>query len=513
MRQFKKVFIGLGIVLILALLVNFGLNLWIKHQLPQIINDENNSPHQISYKDISVSLFTQNIQISDIDIVPKNSVGKDTIKRGLYAKAERIEVVSFGLIDLLRTDKITARSLIISDPDITLYREKNKKDNQDDNGRLDKIITVSDLYINRGKVKIIESGSDREVLVANNVNFNLEGILVSDQTIKQDLPLTYRQYSLTTDSIYYRAGQYYDLKTNKISVTDRQVDISKIKLLPRYSRAGFSNVIDKEQDLFAVAADSATIRNMIWGFKDEDFFYSAQSVNFFGLDANIYRDKTLPDDPKKKKLYSEQLREIDFDLKVDTLRFQRSKLVYEEAKNEYGAGKLIFNNFNLTATSLNSGYKKTKVPNVDIKINCTFMNAAKFETEWTFNILDKSDSFNIKGRIYDLPLDNMSAFTKPYLNAKTKGVIDRVYFNFSGNDLGSKGDFAIEYDDLKVEIFRKKDRKKKNKILSAIANLFVKNDTNDEVTTAEVAVDRDQQKSFFNLLWISIADGLKKILV
>ena len=71
MRQFKKVFIGLGIVLILALLVNFGLNLWIKHQLPQIINDENNSPHQISYKDISVSLFTQNIQISDIDIAAR----------------------------------------------------------------------------------------------------------------------------------------------------------------------------------------------------------------------------------------------------------------------------------------------------------------------------------------------------------------------------------------------------------------------------------------------------------
>jgi hypothetical protein len=41
----------------------------------------------------------------------------------------------------------------------------------------------------------------------------------------------------------------------------------------------------------------------------------------------------------------------------------------------------------------------------------------------------------------------------------------------------------------------------------------VKNDTNDEVTTAEVDVERDQQKSFFNLVWISIADGMKKILV
>ncbi len=513
--RYKKILIGVGIVLLVILLVNVGLNLWIKYQLPNIIHEENKSPHRITYDDISVSLLRQNILISDVNIVPKEATRDDKVKyKGLYATVKSVEVANFGLYDLIFSDKISASSLIVTEPNVTLYQLKIKEKEVDSVAtRMNKIITVSDLYLHRGSLELIDFESKKRQFLGSNINFNLEGILVTEQTLKQKLPLTYRQYSLSCDSIFYSADKFYNLEATEFKTDERQASVKNVKLIPLYSRDSFSKAIDKESDLFAVSVDSTAIRDIIWGFKDEEFFCSAGSVNFIGLNANIYRDKTVRDDPKKKKLYSELLRNLDFDMKIDTLRMRNSKIVYEEAKNEYGAGKLSFSNFNLIATSVYSGFKKTKLPNVNIHIDCRFMNAARFETDWSFNVMNQAEAFNIKGRIYDLPLENMSAFTKPYLNAKTKGVIDRVYFNFSGNDNGAGGDFAIEYDDLKVEIFRKKDRKKKNKILSAIANLFVKNDTNEEVTTAEVAVTRDKQKSFFNLLWISLADGLKKILV
>jgi len=232
------------------------------------------------------------------------------------------------------------------------------------------------------------------------------------------------------------------------------------------------------------------------------------------VDANIYRNKMPEDDLTKKKLYNDLLRNIPFELKVDTLFVKNSRLIYEEEVDfSKGPGILTFNKFNMFVTGIASGKNKTKMPDVKINVKAQFMNVAPLEVDWTFNVLDKSDGFNIKGKILNFPAERISTFTKPYVNATIKGDLDEVYFNFSGNDDIARGDFAINYDDLKVDIFKKKERKKKNKFLTSIANLFVKNDTKDKINAAEIEVERIKEKSFFNFLFRAIAEGLVKILI
>ena len=141
------------------------------------------------------------------------------------------------------------------------------------------------------------------------------------------------------------------------------------------------------------------------------------------------------------------------------------------------------------------------------------MKESPLNVDWSLNVLDKSDGFNIKGRILNFDAQKIVLFTKPYMNVTTKGILNEVYFNFTGNDVNAKGDFAIKYDNLKVQIYRKNDREKVNKFLTALGNLFVKNDTKGELKSAEVELDRIQEKSFYNFLWRSIAEGLKKILL
>ncbi|MBF03551.1 MAG: hypothetical protein CMP76_09670, partial [Flavobacterium sp.] len=104
-------------------------------------------------------------------------------------------------------------------------------------------------------------------------------------------------------------------------------------------------------------------------------------------------------------------------------------------------------------------------------------------------------------------------FTKPYLNVVVKGDLEKVYFNFKGNDVVNQGDFALKYDDLKVEIYQNNKRYKKNGLLTAIGNLFVKDDSGEELKAVSVKVERVPEKSFYNLLWISVADGLKQVLL
>jgi len=205
---------------------------------------------------------------------------------------------------------------------------------------------------------------------------------------------------------------------------------------------------------------------------------------------------------------------LKFDLKVDTLKIRNSIVEYEEEKSaKVGAGKLSFTHFNLTGNNIYSGFKKEKLADTKFKIKCKFMNDSPLDVSWKFNIMDKSDGFNINGTLTKLDVEKMSAFTKLYMSVSAKGIMDEVHFNFTGNDKRNAGQLAVKYDDLKFVIYQKDDRKKKNKLLTFVASIFVKKDTKNKVKDAHVDVARAADKSFFNFLWISVADGLKKILI
>lgn len=189
-------------------------------------------------------------------------------------------------------------------------------------------------------------------------------------------------------------------------------------------------------------------------------------------------------------------------------------LVYEEEVNaQRGPGKLTFNNFNLNATGIQSGFEQKKVKDVVIDVQSRFMNESSLKVHWTFNVLDKTDRFHIKGTFFNFNLKALYPFTKDHMKVSFKGNLEKVLFNFKGNDKGSAGDFALQYRDLKVKFYKKKNPKKVNKFKTAVANLLIKNDSKGQTKNVKIEIDRDQDRSFYNLLWKSIAEGLKKILI
>ena len=64
-----------------------------------------------------------------------------------------------------------------------------------------------------------------------------------------------------------------------------------------------------------------------------------------------------------------------------------------------------------------------------------------------------------------------------------------------------------------MKLYKKEKPEKEAKLKSAIANLLVKNDSKDKTKTADIEIERIQEKSFYNFLWRSIAESLKKILI
>ncbi len=520
MKWYKKAIIAVVSVFLLIVLVNIALNFWIAKKLPQIINEANESPYLITYKDLDISLLNRNLEATEIVVVPKSSLNNSANKAGIYANIGSLEVSNFNIWDIIFSDKIHAKSLTLTKPEITIIKDrtkkvkgKNKAVRDDIVAPFSKLIYVSDVFMKNANVRMVDMKNEA-ILTVYNMSFNLEQILVTEETLAQKLPFSYGKYKVICDSVFYQPSVFYQIRGKDFKTTEQTLSIGTFEMVPQQNRKAFVKMLATEKDQFAIKGKSITVNQMKWGFDKEELFLNLDGLVLDEVDANIYRNKLPADDLTKKKLYSELLRNIPVELTVDTLFVKNSRLVYEEEVDfTKGPAIVTFNKFNMFVTGIASGKNKTKMPDVKINVKAQFMNVAPLEVDWTFNVLDKSEGFNIKGKILNFPGERISTFTKPYVNATLNGTLEEIYFNFTGNDNTSKGDFAINYEDLKVDIFQKKERKKKNKFLTSIANLFVKDDTKDKVTSAEVDVERIKEKSFFNFLWRSIAEGLKKILI
>jgi hypothetical protein len=512
----KKIIFGLAAFLIVLLFINVGLNFWLTNQLPKVIKENNETPYHITYEKLTIDLLPANIYISDIMVLPKIKPENSSAKIGVYAKTASITITNFSIWQLLFNDIIKAKSITVNQPNVILYKKDNNARNiqKEVVEPFDKIISVTNIFLNKGKLVVISTLDNKTILSTQNISASLEGIIISDPITKSSIPFLFDKYIVDCDSLYYKPNEFYTIKAQKIRTENHWLHIKNFEYLPEYSRAAFVKKIAKEKDHFTIKASSLDINSMDWGFKNDVFFFKAKSVVLDGMNANIYRNKIPEDDLSKKPLYNALLRKIKFPLQIDTLLIKSSKLVYEEEINfEKGPAKLTFDHFNLNAIHIKSGFDLKKTADVDIKINCRFMKDSPLKIHWTFNVLDLKDGFTIKGNIQNFDIQSMYQFTKPYINTSFEGVLNSYSFNITGNDKNAYGHANLKYKDLKVTFYKKDDPDKKAKFKSAVTNLILKKDSDGKSKEAKIELERIQEKSFYNFLWISIAESLKKILI
>ncbi|WP_027378738.1 hypothetical protein [Chryseobacterium daeguense] len=353
---------------------------------------------------------------------------------------------------------------------------------------------------------------DSEPLTFNELNATINNVEYKSKPDGYGHTLKVGNYFLTTKNFAYRT-QFYSMTVGLLKLNKNKVQINSFAMKPLVSRAQFIKMIPVERDLYDITANQITADGN-WDLFSQNKSINASNVTIQSADANIFRSKIPKDDPKEKPLYSRMLRSIKIPLIVNNLDLKNSKLVYEEdTPQSDGPGKLTFGNFNMNVKNLNSAKTKGKPTRVDIKINCSFMNLAPLAVNWNFDVADQRDIFNISGRTLNLPAAGINPFMRPYLHVTATGTIQEMLFNFNGNPKGLRGRFNLRHKDLKVSILDKNNEEKKG-FLSAVANLLVKSNSGrlpQDVIIEDV--ERDPTKSFFNLFWKGIEQGLKKTLI
>jgi len=353
----------------------------------------------------------------------------------------------------------------------------------------------------------------KQPLAFHDLNATINAIEIGAKPNNQGLDFKVKDYFLTTRNFAYRT-EFYNLSVGLLKLNKNKVQINSFAMKPIVSRAQFIKMIPVERDLYDLKA-SQIIADGNWDLFSSQKSINASNVTIQSADANIFRSKIPKDDPKVKPLYSKLLRSVKIPVSVHNLDLKNSVLVYEEDTPESaGPGKLTFSNFNMNVKNLNSAKTKGKPTRVDIKINCSFMNLAPLSVNWNFDVADQNDGFAISGKTSNLPASGINPFIRPYLHVTaTSGTIQEMLFSFKGNPAGLHGTFNMKHKDLKIAVLNKHNHEKKG-VLTAVANLFLRTDSGSLPEAVSVEdVERDPTKSFFNLFWKGIEQGLKKTLI
>ncbi|WP_228409699.1 hypothetical protein [Chryseobacterium sp. T16E-39] len=238
----KKSLIGLGVLAIIFLLANFGLNIWLKTQLPKYI--KNNTDYKVSYKTLDVDIGSGNILAKGITINSKNPQNTNVI--GLQGTIDTLKISRLGIYDAVVNKTISSTDLLLANPNlnVTLAKPVDKK-----NGKKRNPVLFENIRINKGNINIFKYNKQK-FLGVKQFNLFVENLQMTEESVEDKLPVVFDKYDIKGKDFFFRLDNVYALTIKRISTTNGQMLVEDFKLIPLLSFNQFKKFYPQKNKLF-----------------------------------------------------------------------------------------------------------------------------------------------------------------------------------------------------------------------------------------------------------------------
>ncbi|MCP9198690.1 hypothetical protein MKO06_02140 [Gramella sp. GC03-9] len=504
MKRSSKIAVSLlvfiGILAVALLILNNFLEGKIKKSLEEKLTRANTS-----FEKVDVKLLDRSAEVIDAHVELRNK----------NFKVDTIVLNDIGIWKYLTTKNIVVGELQISNPVVKITQNKSEsKDPGKDksSGGLQEQILIKKVRVNGGSFQMFENDTASAMLFASLQKLQLNEVRIDSASLKEKVPFEYQLKHLEVDSLYFDLSEQQELVLEQLLVRDLDLQINGFKVLPKYSKAGHQQTIEVEKDWYDLVIDSISMQDFGWSVQNDSLKFENSLTHINGVNFEVYRNKLKPDDTTFKPLYSRAIRKLPFLINIDSIEISDAYIKYEERiQADRPPGMVEFANLNVSVQNItNMGLGRDDFPKTRVTANTDFMKGAPLSIDWQFDISDRNDAFQLSGQMGRLQASQMNKFTEAGLNLHISGDILEMYFNFYGDNTSAKGDMKLEYNDFKVEVLQK-DGENKNKVISALANLIVRNKAvKGEQSYKEIKAQRDQTKSFWNYFWLMIKNGAFK---
>ncbi|MCG1036329.1 DUF748 domain-containing protein [Polaribacter sargassicola] len=489
------------IFFVILLLSFFLLNFFVAKKINSLIGSELKEKG-IEFKSKSSSnILLGNLSLSEVEIK----------KDSLFFKSKLIDIQGISYYKLLINNDISINSVIIKKPELSgkIANDTLKgKSEKNTINKKQKGFKIHSLKVLNGTLNIEDINSKKTE--AKKINITIKDIVLNDNK-NSIIPFLYDDLNIEISDIKRKVSEIQELNVGRIFIDNNLLVIDDLALNPLKDESNYIKYVKEEKELISLKIEkikSSSFRVL----PSDSMSVLTEKLDISNMNFELFLDKThFSTSYKNKGLYSKVLRELPFHLQIKELGINNSKLIYKELTDkEKAPGVLVFNDLNVSIKNIDNSKKNTTDTEFVLKAN--FMNSSPLDVKYTFAINNLQDEFRIRGTLKNVTSKNMSSYISPAMNVKMEGFINRMDFDFEGNNHVSNGEFNIDFKNFKVKILN--EERELDKILSFLANIFVKDSAKDGMVKVKIeGVERDKTKSFWNFFWKNIEEGLKESLL
>jgi len=321
---------------------------------------------------------------------------------------------------------------------------------------------------------------------------------------------------------FYTSEKLYQLTATGMKLNNKEghINIRQVAIKPTLSQAAFAKRIKVQTDRLDMTFSNIDLTGVDFKKLINDNILEIKTASLQPL-LRIFNDRTVAIDSSKAivKYPHQSLTNLSFPFYIEKITVNNGAVFYKERARKSGlTGIPNFTQVNAVLNNVTNIAAKIKEnDHLILKASTQFLGVALLNTEWRLPLDLKDTTFTVTGKLGPMDATVLNKITEPLAMASVnKGKINELTFNLKCTNYKGTGELTFLYNGLKVEVLKMSDDTLKRKALvSFLANTLIKNNnpSNDKIYIGSVDYKRDIQSSFFNLLWKSIFDGVKKTLI
>lgn len=478
---------------------------------------------QISIEELNFSTSERHIIAKQLIVKPKTLNNQQD---QFVMQIPSLSMNGFDIDNAYRNYKYFFESIIIEKPVLMLFN------NAIDSAKINPfnvnifphfksfadVFATKSLKVNEAGLSVFKNG---QKTLQEKITFDLTNFRIDEKPSKGFLHAADFSFSIQNIKRQDARKLYqFTIGESEYSSKNDRFTARNIQIIPNLSKEKFNRQNGVQSDYFKGKLDSVVINEpniQRWFDKGE---LAGKDMSVIGLDIDIYRDKRIPFDEKRRpKMLQDIIKTLPYPIQVDSLKLIDASIQYtEQPLLGDEQGHIKFSNLNVCLKPFtNLKVSESKIPNFQLDGTATIMDSCQMKVRMNYQMDHPDNLFTASGYLSPFNMHILNPALEPLsLVSIRSGQVNQFKFNLTADKTQATGELIFAYNDLRISVLELKNgNTKEAKFASFIANSLLlrsRNPRGNELFSDEISFQRDPKHSILNYWWKSIFSGVRNTL-
>lgn len=527
----------LGCLLFLGLLAAFWLSRHyravVREQLPQVVARAGRNKYKSSLEDVSINILTRKVALHGLRIWYDSTGASPEPAISFVVNIPHLYISGIDWVALLRERNIRCGLVLADRPEI--YIRTTKDSTADEPAPADTVkrntfpeaVLINVIQL-RDAALVYEARSDTPTRYSiRKADLRLYKWQLNLLNKQKDTGRILHAADMVIDcsgiSIAEQQGAVYAYTADSLHLDTRaaRADIRGFRIKTTVSRSEFYRRAGLQKDIFSVVFPEWRLS----GFDLRQLLYhnrlQADTMLINKGAVDVYFSRLPPENPASKlgRFPNQLLLKLPLKLYIPYTRVSQGHASYTEVNEETELpGALNFDALNgMIGNITNDSIRIKEDASCVVDIQGKFNKKSDIRGRFNFLLRDTLGAFSVSGNLKQVSEEQISDAAKALAKVAVSAIaVQELDLNISGNQYRAAGDIVFRYTGLALNVQKidgETGKMKGRPVLSFLANKLLLYPANPmpgaELRKIHTELRRDPQRSFFNLIWRNIFEGVK----